>query len=160
MPGFDAAGWGMLVAPARTPSSIVMKLYNAFRTVEAQSEIRDRLILLSLAPQTSPPPDMLQAFINDEVVRWGKVVAPRASPSPSDRPSLARAALQQRSSDLVPFGRERLGGWFAARLTIPIAGIIEIVLNTMQVSVHPGAILVVAVHHDTMCFIPVTRCPP
>ena len=51
-----------------------MKLYNAFRTVEAQSEIRDRLILLSLAPQTSPPPDMLQAFINDEVVRWGKVV--------------------------------------------------------------------------------------
>ena len=51
-----------------------MKLYNAFRTVEAQSEIRDRLIFLSLAPQTSPPPDMLQAFINDEVVRWGKVV--------------------------------------------------------------------------------------
>ena len=51
-----------------------MKLYNAFRTVEAQSEIRDRLILLGLAPQTSPPPDMLQAFINDEVVRWGKVV--------------------------------------------------------------------------------------
>jgi tripartite-type tricarboxylate transporter receptor subunit TctC len=74
VPGFDAAGWGMLVAPARTPSSIVMKLYNAFRTVEAQSEIRDRLILLGLAPQTSPPPDMLQAFINDEVVRWGKVV--------------------------------------------------------------------------------------
>jgi hypothetical protein len=32
------------------------------------------LILLGLAPQTNPPPDMLQAFINDEVVRWGKVV--------------------------------------------------------------------------------------
>jgi tripartite-type tricarboxylate transporter receptor subunit TctC len=74
VPGFDAAGWGMLVAPVRTPSSIVMKLYNAFRTVEARSGIRDRLILLGLAPQTSPPPDMLQAFINDEMVRWGKVV--------------------------------------------------------------------------------------
>jgi tripartite-type tricarboxylate transporter receptor subunit TctC len=28
VPGFDAAGWGMVVAPARTPASIVTKLYD------------------------------------------------------------------------------------------------------------------------------------
>jgi tripartite-type tricarboxylate transporter receptor subunit TctC len=75
VPDFDAAGWGMLVAPARTPSAVITKLYNAFRTVEAQPEVRDRLILLGLAPQTSPSPDTLQAFIDDEMVRWGKVVS-------------------------------------------------------------------------------------
>ena len=74
VPGFDAAGWGMVVAPARTPAPIVTKLYDAFRTVEARSEVRDRLIFLGLTPQTSPPPEALQGFIDGEVVRWGKVV--------------------------------------------------------------------------------------
>jgi tripartite-type tricarboxylate transporter receptor subunit TctC len=74
VPGFDAAGWGMVVAPAHTPAAIVTKLYDAFRTVESRSEIRERLIFLGLAPQTSPPPSTLQAFIDDEILRWGKVV--------------------------------------------------------------------------------------
>jgi tripartite-type tricarboxylate transporter receptor subunit TctC len=74
VPGFDAAGWGMVVAPAHTPAPIVTKLYDAFRAVESRPEIRDRLILLGLAPQTSPPPGTLQAFIDDEMLSWGKVV--------------------------------------------------------------------------------------
>jgi tripartite-type tricarboxylate transporter receptor subunit TctC len=64
----------MAVAPAHTPASIVNKLYNAFRTVESRPEVRDRLIFLGLTPQTSPSPESLQSFIDDEVVRWGKVV--------------------------------------------------------------------------------------
>ena len=55
VPGFDAAGWGMMVAPARTPAPIVSKLYDAFRTVQSRSEVRDRLSFLGLTPQTSPP---------------------------------------------------------------------------------------------------------
>jgi hypothetical protein len=55
-------------------TAIVTKLYDAFRTVESRSEIRERLIFLGLAPQTSPPPSTLQAFIDDEMLRWGKVV--------------------------------------------------------------------------------------
>ena len=74
VPGYDAAGWGMVVAPAGTPAPIVTKLYTAFRTVESRSQVRDRLSFLGLTPQTSPPPDKLQAFIDDELVRWGKVV--------------------------------------------------------------------------------------
>jgi tripartite-type tricarboxylate transporter receptor subunit TctC len=74
VPGFDAAGCGMVVAPAHTPAPIVAKLYDAFRAVESRPEIHDRLILLGLAPQTSPPPSTLQAFIDDEMLRWGKVV--------------------------------------------------------------------------------------
>ena len=74
VPGFDAAGWGMVVAPAHTPASIVTKLYDAFRAVESRSEVRDRLNFLGLTPQASPPPETLQGFIDDELVRWGKVV--------------------------------------------------------------------------------------
>jgi len=74
VPGFDASGWGMVVAPAHTPGPIVAKLYDAFRAVESRSEVRDRLIFLGLTPQKSPPPETLQKFIDDELVRWGKVV--------------------------------------------------------------------------------------
>ncbi len=74
VPGFDAAGWGMAVAPAHTPAAIVSKLYDTFRTVESRSEVRERLIFLGLTPQTSPPPEALQSFIDAELVRWGKVV--------------------------------------------------------------------------------------
>jgi tripartite-type tricarboxylate transporter receptor subunit TctC len=74
VPGFDAAGWGMVVAPARTPAAIVSKLYDAFRTVQSRSDVRDRLSFLGLTPQTSPPPETLQGFIDDEMVRWGKMV--------------------------------------------------------------------------------------
>jgi tripartite-type tricarboxylate transporter receptor subunit TctC len=74
VPGFDAAGWGMVVAPAHTPAPIVAKLYDAFRTAESRPEVRDRMSFLGLTPQTSPPPEKLQAFIDDELVRWSKVV--------------------------------------------------------------------------------------
>jgi tripartite-type tricarboxylate transporter receptor subunit TctC len=42
--------------------------------VEAQPEVRDRLIFLGLIPQASPPPETLQSFIDGELARWGKVV--------------------------------------------------------------------------------------
>jgi tripartite-type tricarboxylate transporter receptor subunit TctC len=74
VPGFDAAGWGMVVAPAHTPVAIVTKLYDAFRTVASRSDVRDRLIFLGLTPQASPPPETLQGFIDGELMRWGTVV--------------------------------------------------------------------------------------
>ena len=74
VPGFNAAGWGMIVAPAHTPASIVIKLHDAISAVEAQSEIREHIITLGLTPKPSTPSDQLQDFINTEMVRWGKVV--------------------------------------------------------------------------------------
>jgi len=56
------------------PAAIVRKLYDSFRAVESRSDVRDRLIFLGLTPQTSPPPEALQAFIDSELVRWDKVV--------------------------------------------------------------------------------------
>ena len=74
VPGFDATGWGMVVAPAGTPGPVVSKLYDAFRAVAARQDVRDHMILLGLMPQPSPPPGKLQDFINAEMARWGKIV--------------------------------------------------------------------------------------
>jgi tripartite-type tricarboxylate transporter receptor subunit TctC len=74
VPGFDAAGWGMVVAPAHTPGPIIAKLYDAFRMVLADDTVRAKMLTLGMVPQSSPPPDKLQAFIADEQARWAQVV--------------------------------------------------------------------------------------
>ncbi len=74
VPGYDAAGWGMVVAPAHTPDLIVGKLHDAFGAVVADGAVRGKLIKLGMVPQSSPPPDKLQSFINDEAARWAEIV--------------------------------------------------------------------------------------
>ncbi len=74
VPGFDATGWGLIVAPAHTPAPIVAKLYEAFRAVVADETVRAQMIALGMVPQSSPPPDKLQDFIDAERARWGQVV--------------------------------------------------------------------------------------
>ena len=74
VPGFDAAGWGMVVAPAHTPGPIIAKLYDAFRMVLADDTVRAKMLTLGMVPQSSPPPDKLQAFISAEQARWAQVV--------------------------------------------------------------------------------------
>jgi tripartite-type tricarboxylate transporter receptor subunit TctC len=74
VPGFDAAGWGMVVGPAHTPAPIVAKLHDAFGTVENVPDVRQHIVQLGMVPKSSPPADQLQAFIDSEMVRWGKVV--------------------------------------------------------------------------------------
>jgi len=74
VPGFDAAGWGMVVAPAHTPDAVIAKLYEAFRTVLADDSVRAKMITLGMVPQSSPPPDRLTDFIAAERTRWAQVV--------------------------------------------------------------------------------------
>ncbi len=74
VPGFDATGWGLIVAPAHTPDPIIAKLYEAFRAVVADDTVRAQMMTLGMVPQSSPPPDKLQDFIDAERARWGEVV--------------------------------------------------------------------------------------
>jgi tripartite-type tricarboxylate transporter receptor subunit TctC len=74
LPGFDGAGWGMIVAPAGTPSDVVAKVHAAVKAVESQADVRQQVTRLGMVPGESPPPDQLQAFIRAEIERWGKVI--------------------------------------------------------------------------------------
>jgi tripartite-type tricarboxylate transporter receptor subunit TctC len=74
LPGFDAAGWGMIVAPAGTPASIVTRLYNDLSGVLAEPALRKQIAELGMVPANSPSPSELQGFVNSERLHWGGVV--------------------------------------------------------------------------------------
>src|SRR5262249_60468806 len=74
VPGFDAAGWGMIVAPVNTSKEIVDRLYAELKVVVALPEVQQQIISLGMVPVSSPPPEKLQSFVNSEMARWGKVV--------------------------------------------------------------------------------------
>ena len=68
-PGFEAVGWFGLVAPARTPRTIVNRL-NA-ETVKAANapEVRERLTAVGFDVVTSTP-EAFARYIRSEVVKW------------------------------------------------------------------------------------------
>jgi tripartite-type tricarboxylate transporter receptor subunit TctC len=74
VPGFDAAGWGVIAVPAGTPSEIVSKLRAALDATMALPEIQQQIIALGMIPGSSMTPEALQRFIDSEIARWGKAV--------------------------------------------------------------------------------------
>jgi tripartite-type tricarboxylate transporter receptor subunit TctC len=74
VPGFDAAGWGMIVAAAGTPDDVVRRLNADLIAVLASSEVQQQIISLGMVPASPAPPIGLQVYIDGEMARWGKVV--------------------------------------------------------------------------------------
>src|SRR5215216_5384494 len=74
VPGFDAASWQMLVAPAKTPRAILERLHNEAKAVVATPEITDQIVSGGMLPMDNPSIEALQDFVKAEIVRWGKVV--------------------------------------------------------------------------------------
>jgi tripartite-type tricarboxylate transporter receptor subunit TctC len=74
VPGFDVAGWFMIVAPAKTPRAIVDKLHGELLNVMASPDVKERIVKLSLVPLPTPSVGDMQSFVKTEIVRWGKIV--------------------------------------------------------------------------------------
>jgi tripartite-type tricarboxylate transporter receptor subunit TctC len=74
VPGFEVAGWFMVVAPAKTPPAVVEKLHIEMKNVLAAPAIREQIAKLSLLPLETPSIDDMKAFVKSEIARWGKVV--------------------------------------------------------------------------------------
>jgi tripartite-type tricarboxylate transporter receptor subunit TctC len=74
LPGFEAVSWHLLVAPAGTPKEIVEKLHAAVKAVVATPELQRQMIGIGLIPVDTPSPAELRAFLDSELVRWGKLV--------------------------------------------------------------------------------------
>ena len=72
VPGYDYAGWWGIVAPAKTPQPIIDRLSLAFREVQHQPFMRDRLSGEGAEPRTSTPEEFAR-FLADETGKWGKV---------------------------------------------------------------------------------------
>jgi tripartite-type tricarboxylate transporter receptor subunit TctC len=65
LPGFDAATWFSVVAPAGTPRDIVAKLVTP--------DTQRRFVELGMSSETSTPEE-LDAYIKSEIAKWSKVI--------------------------------------------------------------------------------------
>jgi len=74
VPGYDAACWQMVVAPAGTPEPIIARLHGEITTVMASPEVRERLAQFGLIAAESPPPADVKRYLEAEIARWGTIV--------------------------------------------------------------------------------------
>jgi len=71
--GFDSTAWWGLLAPAKTPRSVVDRLYAVTTSTMKLPDIRSRLDQLGAEP-AGHTPEAFDQLIRDDIVKWGKVV--------------------------------------------------------------------------------------
>ena len=74
VPGFDAVGWQMIVAPAKTPRPIVDRLNRELTDILAQPDTKEQIVKYGFVPVANRSVEGLQDFVKSETARWGKVV--------------------------------------------------------------------------------------
>lgn len=73
LPGYEATGWFGIVAPARTPVSIVNRLNVEIDVALRRAEVRDRVIAAGAEPAPSAPAQFAQ-LIRNEIPKWAEVI--------------------------------------------------------------------------------------
>ncbi|MEO7727758.1 MAG: tripartite tricarboxylate transporter substrate binding protein [Burkholderiales bacterium] len=73
VPGYEAAGWNGLVAPAGTPAAIIDKLNGAFVKILRMPAVASYLSGQGADPDPGTPAEF-SAYIKAEIVKWAKVV--------------------------------------------------------------------------------------
>ncbi|MGB6893339.1 MAG: tripartite tricarboxylate transporter substrate binding protein [Xanthobacteraceae bacterium] len=74
VPGFDAAAWQGVVAPAKTPEPILTKLNSTLNAIVAMGDVRTRMKDFGMIPAGTGSLDDLHQFFQSEIGRWAKVV--------------------------------------------------------------------------------------
>lgn len=73
VPGYEAAGWNAVFAPAGTPRDIVQRLNAEIVKGFKQQDAIDALAKLGLNPTTSTPQE-LAALVKSEMPKWARVI--------------------------------------------------------------------------------------
>jgi tripartite-type tricarboxylate transporter receptor subunit TctC len=73
MPGFEAAAWNAIWAPAGTPAEILRRLHRELVAVIQLPAVAQRFSDLGATPVGSAPEE-LDAFVRQEATRWAAVV--------------------------------------------------------------------------------------
>ncbi len=73
VPGYDAAGWFAILAPAGTPPAVVARLNAEITHVLGQNELRELFAAAGLEPLPSTPEQLAQ-LIRTETTKWAKVI--------------------------------------------------------------------------------------
>jgi tripartite-type tricarboxylate transporter receptor subunit TctC len=73
-PGFDAATWFALVAPAGTPPEAVARLHAETKKIIATQDFQQKFEQLGMIPDQDRTPAEINAYIKSEVAKWSKVI--------------------------------------------------------------------------------------
>jgi tripartite-type tricarboxylate transporter receptor subunit TctC len=73
LPGFEVINWYGVLAPARTPKSIVDKLNAEITRITNMPDVKERLSTVGIEALSSTPAQFA-AFIKEETAKWAKVV--------------------------------------------------------------------------------------
>jgi tripartite-type tricarboxylate transporter receptor subunit TctC len=73
LPGFESSAWFGIVAPPRTPASIVVKIADGVRDAIKLPDVQKRLADLSAEPMGLTPAETA-AFMREEAERWAAVI--------------------------------------------------------------------------------------
>jgi tripartite-type tricarboxylate transporter receptor subunit TctC len=74
LPGYEAGGWQVLVAPPGTPDAIVKKANADLNKALSDPDVRDRLAKLGRTDTPMSPEETL-AFIQGEQAKWAPILA-------------------------------------------------------------------------------------
>jgi tripartite-type tricarboxylate transporter receptor subunit TctC len=74
VPGYDAAAWQGVIAPAQTPRPILDKLNSELNTIAAMADVTARMTDLGMIPSAAKSVPDLQKFLQSEIGHWAKVV--------------------------------------------------------------------------------------
>ena len=74
LPGYEAAVWYGLLAPAKLPAPILAKLHHDFAAVLGQSEVKDILANVMADVRPSASPAAFAVFLAQETTKWTAVV--------------------------------------------------------------------------------------
>ena len=73
LPGYEFTGWWGIVAPARTPASIVSKLNTELSRILSQPDVRERFAREGADPATGTP-QAFTVYLRSEIAKWNKVI--------------------------------------------------------------------------------------
>lgn len=74
MPGFNAATWFGVFAPASTPKDLQQKIYQDIHEIVAEPAMTQKLIEMGGEVNNSGPAEF-QAFIDEEAAKWAEAVS-------------------------------------------------------------------------------------
>jgi len=74
VPGFESSSWSAMLAPARTPRPVLMRLNATLAAIAGSPDMKERAAAQGATLLTSSP-EQARAFIKSEVEKWAKVIA-------------------------------------------------------------------------------------
>ncbi len=73
VPGFEVSSWHGMLAPAKVPRDIILRLNKTFHAIVEKPEVRD-LLLSEGGDFALGTPDEFAAFLRSEVAKWAQVI--------------------------------------------------------------------------------------